>query len=123
MSRTPFFRVAVLVALLAGTAIPAQACAVYHPPPTREQAAAAQGPRFGLVGRLLTAYINEETKRSDTTIVQVEVTEDFSGKLPPVIFVFNPGGGACVGIDREHGKKEVITIVERGVDGLFYLAY
>jgi hypothetical protein len=122
LGRTPFFRVAVLVALLAGTAIPAQACALYHPPPTREQAAAAQGPRFGLVGRILTAYIHEETKRSDTTIVQVQVTEDFSGKLPPVIFVFNPGGGACVGIDREHGK-EVITIVERGVDGLFYLAY
>jgi hypothetical protein len=122
LGRTPFFRVAVLVALLAGFAIPAQACALYHPPPTREQAAAAQEPRFGLVGRILTAYIHEETKRSDTTIVQVEVTKDFSGKLPPVIFVFNPGGGACVGIDREHGK-EVITIVKRGVDGLFYLAY
>src|SRR5262249_10466516 len=85
--RAGFSCISLLVSLLAGIALPAQACAIRRPEPTREQVAAAQEPRFGLVGRILTTYIHEETARSDTAIVQVEVTKDFSGKLPPVIFV------------------------------------
>jgi len=53
---------------------------------------------------------------------RIQVTKDFSGKLPPVIYVLNPGCCVCMGIGTAPGE-EVMTIVQRGEDGLFQLAY
>ena len=56
MSSTRLVHTAVLALLLAGIALPAQACRVPRPLPTREQAAAVQEPRFGLAGRVVAAF-------------------------------------------------------------------
>jgi hypothetical protein len=70
----------------------------------------------------MSTFTSEESKQYGQSIVKVEITENFSGKLPPVIFVFNPGCCFCVGIGGAHGD-EVMTIVRRGDDGLFHLDY
>jgi hypothetical protein len=90
--------------------------------PTRQQAAAAAAPRFGFAGRIMAIFTADETRQSGQAIVQVEITEDFSGKLPRLIFVLDPGCCVCVGISGKVGD-EVLTIVRRGDDGLFQLDY
>jgi hypothetical protein len=118
-------RVAVLIlpaAVLAGTISPANACRVERPLPTKLEVAAAKEPRLGFVGRIMTTFSAEETKQSGQAIVQIEVTEDFTKLLPPVIYVLNPGCCVCVRIGGKRGEA-VMTIVRRGDDGLFHLDY
>ena len=102
--------------------VPAQACRVARPPATIAAAKDATEPRFGLVGQIKATYVADETKGNGESIVRLEVIQDFSGKLPPSIFVLNPGCCVCVSIGGETGK-EVITIVRRDSDGLFHLDY
>jgi hypothetical protein len=115
-------RIALAVASLATMVIPAQACRVYRPPLTKQQAALAEYPRLGFVGRISTTFEGPRTKHTGQSIVQVEVTQDFSRKLPSMIYVFNPGCCVCVGIGGTPGD-EVVSIVHRGDDGLFQLDY
>jgi hypothetical protein len=122
LGRTRPLDIALLVLFLAGFANPAEACALPRPLPTRPQAAAAEEPRFGFAGRIVAIFTADETRQSGQAIAQVEITEDFSGKLPPVIFVLHPGCCVCVGIGGKRGD-EVVTIVRRGDDGLFHLDY
>jgi hypothetical protein len=112
----------VLLVLAAGGALPAWACRVSRPPATFAAAKQAKEPDLGLVGRIKATYVADETKENGESIVRVDVTQDFTGKLPPTIFVLNPGCCMCVSIGGLSGE-EVITIVRRGDDGLFYLAY
>ena len=93
-----------------------------RPLPTLEQVKAAKFPKLGFVGKVSATFENEETKTSGQAIVWIEVTRDFSGKLPGAIYVLNPGGGMCVGISTVKGE-EIKTIVKRGDDGLFHLDY
>jgi len=114
---------ALIVLVLASAAVvPAQACRVARPPATIANAKEAKEPRLGLVGRIKTTYVADETKKNGESIVRVEVVQDFSGKLPETIFVLNPGCCVCVGIGGRPGD-EVITIVRHGEDGLFHLDY
>jgi hypothetical protein len=122
MGRTRRLGIAPLIVLLAGFANPAEACRVPRPLPTRPQAAAVAEPRFGFAGRIMAIYTADETRANGQAIIQVDVTENFSGKLPPVIFVLDPGCCVCVGISGKRGD-EVVTIVRRGDDGLFHLDY
>jgi hypothetical protein len=115
-------RTAFAAACLATLAIPAQACRVDRPPPKLEQVAAAVEPKQGFVGRVVATYETEATKERGEAIVKIEITKDFSGKLPPVIYVLNPGCCVCVGIGGAPGEQ-VMSIVQRGEDGLFQLAY
>ncbi len=108
--------------LAAGSALPAWACRVSRPPPTLADAKQAKEPYLGLVGRIKATYVADETKQNGESIVRVDVTQDFTGKLPPTIFVLNPGCCFCVSIGGRSGE-EVITIVSRSDDGLFHLAY
>jgi hypothetical protein len=106
--------------LAAGSVLPASACRVMRPPATLVRAQEAKEPNLGLVGHIKETYVSDE--KTDQSIVRVDVTQDFTGKLPPTIFVFNPGCCVCVSIGG-HSGDEVVTIVQRGDDGLFYLAY
>jgi hypothetical protein len=115
-------RTAFAAASLAMLAIPAQACRMPRPLPTLEQVATAAEPRQGFVGRVAATYETDATKKYGEAIVKIEITKDFSGKLPPVIYVLNPGCCVCVGIGGAPGQ-EVMSIVQRGEDGLFQLAY
>jgi hypothetical protein len=118
----PVPRITLAIACLAATIVPAEACAVFRPPPDKQQAAAAQFPRLGFVGRVKATFEAPETKQSGESIVWIEVTQDFSNKLPPLIYVLNPGCCLCVSIGGARGD-EVISIVRRGDDGLFHLDY
>jgi hypothetical protein len=112
-----------LLVAAAGIVLPASACRVERPHPKLADAEQAKEPLLGLVGRINATYVpNDETKNYGQSIVSVQVTQDFTGKLPPTIFVLNPGCCVCVHIGGHIGD-EVITIVRRGDDGLFYLAY
>jgi hypothetical protein len=94
---------------------------VPHPEPTVAAAKQAKEPNLGLVGRITATYYANLPRYAES-IVHVEVTQDFTGKLPQTIDVLNPGCCMCVSIGG-HDGDEVITIVRRGDDGLFYLAY
>jgi hypothetical protein len=108
--------------LAAGGALPAWACRVLHPSPNLAEAQQAKEPNLGLVGRIKATYFADETKQYTESIVRVDVIQDFAGKLPPTIFILNYDCCICVSIGGRSGD-EVITIVRRGDDGLFYLAY
>jgi hypothetical protein len=82
----------------------------------------AKEPKLGLVGVIKATYQSEATKQHGEFIAQVDVTRDFSGKLPARIFVLSPGCCVCVSLEASP-SKEVITIVSRGDDGLYHLAY
>ena len=110
----------VLLLLAAGSAGPTWACRVARPPPTLEDAKQAKAPFLGLVGIIKATYVADETKQNGESIVRVDVAQDFTGKLPPTIFVLNPGCCVCVSIGGRSGE-EVITIVRRGDDGWFHL--
>jgi hypothetical protein len=105
--------------LLAAGVLPAQACAVQRPEPTKAQAAAVEPPRSGFVGKVAWTYTADKNGRA---IVQVNVDESFGEKLPPVVYVVNPGCCVCVGIGGKRGQ-DVVSIVSRGDDGLYHLNY
>ena len=107
------------LALVAATALPANACRVARPAPTKAQAAAAQAPKLGFVGHVAWTYTGNKHGRE---VVQINVAEDFGAGLPPVIYVVNPGCCVCVGIGGERGQ-EVTSIVRHGDDGLYHLDY
>jgi hypothetical protein len=112
----------VAVALLALTVIPASACRVPRFPPKAEEAAAAVYPRLGFIGHVVSTFEAPETKQTGRAVVEIKVTQDFSGKLPPTIYVLNPGCCVCVGITREH-DREFVSIVRQQNDGLYHLDY
>ena len=90
--------------------------------PSLATVAAAEYPSLGFVGRVVATYETGATKQNGEAIVKIAVTKDFSGKLPLMIFVLNPGCCVCVSIGGANGD-EVMSIVQRGDDGLFQLAY
>ncbi|WP_296524461.1 hypothetical protein [Rhodoplanes sp.] len=111
-----------ILVLIAGLVSPAEACRVSRPHPTRADAAAAEKPRIGLVGRILERFVSERSIRGDRVVVAVEVTEDFGAELPHVIHILDPGCCMCVDLAGKTGD-EVLTIVKRQDDGLFHLDY
>jgi hypothetical protein len=121
LSRNYVISTAALIGLVAASTLPAWACRVSRPPVTFEKAKEAKEPNLGLVGRITATYVADPAQYGES-IVRVEVTQDFTGKLPKIVYVLNPGCCVCVFIGGNNGD-EVITIVRRGDDGLFYLAY
>ena len=115
-------QIALCAAYVVALTTSAQACAIMRPLPSLEQIRAAKFPKLGFVGKVVATFEKEKTKASGEAIVFIEITRDFSGKLPRAIYVLNPGAETCVGISTEKGE-EVRTIVQRGDDGLFHLAY
>ena len=115
-------QITLCAAYLVGLTTSAQACAIWRPPPNLEQVKAAKFPKLGFVGKVVATFENEKTKASGEAIVFIEITRDFSGRLPGAIYVLNPGGGMCLGISTVKGE-EIQTIVRRGDDGLFHLDY
>ena len=111
-------------AALSAPVAPALACRVAKALPTIEQIAAAKAPQLGFAGKVLSTFHpdDEKQKKAGQSVVQIEVTRDFSGQLPSVIYVFNPGCCVCVGIGGAKGE-EVKSIIRRGEDGLFHLDY
>jgi hypothetical protein len=104
---------------MAASVLPANACRAARPLPTRDQVASVAPPRAGFVGKVAST---RTTNEYGGAIVQVDVTESFGEKLPPVIHVVNPGCCVCVSIGGERGQQ-VTSIVRRGDDGLYHLDY
>jgi len=112
-------QIALCAAYLVALTTSAQACAIRRPDPTLEQVKAAKFPKLGFVGKVVATFENEAW---GAAIVFIEITRDFSGKLPRAIYVLNPGGAMCVSISTVKGD-EITTIVRRGEDGVFHLDY